>query len=156
MTDVNQKDLELLKRALDFEVTADPDIYTLGWRWYDVNAYTATINKLIVGQLARISFKSNSETRYQLTEAGKALATGEEMTEKVIDEVREEAIIPVADMFSDITGYDDIKELLSESLQLDKPVHVLLVGPPSLAKSMFLWDIERAASTDAARQDNTS
>ena len=24
------------------------------------------------------------------------------------------------------------------------PIHVLLVGPPSLAKSMFLWDIERA------------
>lgn len=144
MTDIAQKDLDLLKRALDFENTVDPDVYNLGWRWYDVSAYTAQITKLVVKQLARISFKSHSETRYQLTEAGRDLAVGKEVAEEVDDMVREEADISEVDMFSDIVGYDDIKELLLESLQLVKPIHVLLVGPPSLAKSMFLWDVERA------------
>jgi len=55
--------------------------------------------------------------------------------------------IPVGDMdfanmFKDIVGYDNLKELLRECLQVDKPIHVLLVGPPALAKTMFLWDIE--------------
>lgn len=145
MPDIDQKELDLLKRALDFEKTVDPDVYTLGWRWHDVSAYTATITKLVVKQLARISYKSHSETRYQLTDIGRALAEGKEVPEaEPKEETRAEAITPLGDMFQDIVGYDDIKELLRESLQLDKPVHVLLVGPPSLAKSMFLWDIERA------------
>ena len=52
-------------------------------------------------------------------------------------------------MFSDIVGYDDIKELLIESLQLDDPIHVLLHSPPALAKTMFLWDIERTFGEQA-------
>ncbi|MDD5703162.1 MAG: AAA family ATPase, partial [Dehalococcoidales bacterium] len=31
----------------------------------------------------------------------------------------------------------------------EKPVHVLLPGPPALAKTLFLWDIERAAGEKA-------
>ena len=54
--------------------------------------------------------------------------------------------IPVSvpdDLFDSIVGYEDVKELLLAALRIDKPVHVLLVGPPALAKSLFLWDIER-------------
>ncbi len=46
------------------------------------------------------------------------------------------------DTFEDIIGHDDIKELLTATLLAEKPVHVLLAGPPALAKSLFLWDIE--------------
>ena len=144
MIDISEKDLDILKRALEFEKSANPDVYTLGWLWHDVSAYTASLTKLVVKQLIRISYKSNSETRYQLTDVGKAYAEDivpEENTTKETDDV---AFVPSDRMFADIVGYDDVKELLSESLQLDKPVHVLLVGPPSLAKSMFLWGIERA------------
>ncbi len=150
MTDINEKELGVLERALKFEKTADPDTYTLGWRWFDVSAYTATITKLVVKQLVRVSFKSNSETRYQLTDIGKFTAEranevpeGTTLLSASFDSVPVTEI-DTADMFSDITGYEDIKELLRESLQLSKPVHVLLIGPPSLAKSMFLWGIERA------------
>ena len=48
------------------------------------------------------------------------------------------------DLFDIIVGYDDVKELLLAALSVDKPVHVLLVGPPALAKSLFLYEIERA------------
>ncbi|MDP2949990.1 MAG: AAA family ATPase, partial [Chloroflexota bacterium] len=38
-----------------------------------------------------------------------------------------------------------MKELLRVAVSAEKPVHVLLAGPPALAKSLFLWDLERAA-----------
>jgi len=53
------------------------------------------------------------------------------------------------DLFEDIIGHDDIKELLRACLLAEKPVHVLLVGPPALAKTLFLWDIESAAGEKA-------
>ena len=31
----------------------------------------------------------------------------------------------------------------------EKPVHVLLTGPPALAKTIFLWDIEQAGGEKA-------
>ena len=145
MSDIDEKQLTTLRRALVYEQSMDEDNFTLGWHWHDVQAYTATLTKLVVAGFIRISFKSNKDTRYLLTEAGKAIAEG-----GVVEPVGEEPTNPIEDMvepgdiFSDITGYDDIKELLLESLYTDKPVHNLLIGPPSLAKSMFLWDVERA------------
>ncbi len=53
------------------------------------------------------------------------------------------------DLFSDISGHDEVKELLQAALSAEKPVHILLVGPPALAKSLFLWDIETAAGEQA-------
>jgi Holliday junction DNA helicase RuvB len=53
------------------------------------------------------------------------------------------------DLFEEIIGHDDIKELLRASLLAEKPVHVLLAGPPALAKTLFLWDIERACGERA-------
>ncbi|MFC1965758.1 AAA family ATPase [Chloroflexota bacterium] len=38
---------------------------------------------------------------------------------------------------------------MTACLLAEKPVHVLLAGPPALAKSLFLWDIERAAGERA-------
>ena len=145
MPDIEQKDLDILKRALDFEKAMDPDTFTIGWHWNDVSAHPSSLNKLVVKQLLIISFKSNKDTRYRLTDLGKAYAEGAELPEKETGTISQpEHDMVLENMFNDIVGYDDIKELLRESLQLDKPIHVLLVGPPSLAKSMFLWDIERA------------
>jgi len=144
MNSVSEKEYGILRKALEFEKGMDKDTYTLGWRWYEVGAHTASINNLVVKGLVKLSYKSRSETRYQLTDEGKARALMLEDNAHGEESKPREEIVGLEDMFSDVVGYDSIKELLTESLQLDKPVHVLLVGPPSLAKSMFLWDIERA------------
>ena len=60
------------------------------------------------------------------------------------EEPRRETLTLPADIFDDIIGHDDVKDLLRATLLAEKPVHVLLAGPPALAKSLFLWDIERA------------
>ena len=41
-------------------------------------------------------------------------------------------------IFEDVVGYDDIKKVFRMALKSDEPIHVLLVGPPASAKTMFL------------------
>lgn len=73
----------------------------------------------------------------------KALQEYEEY-EKIQEEpvVETEVEIP-SDLFDVIEGYDDLKEFIHMSLRAEEPVHVLLVGPPGTAKSLFLMELER-------------
>jgi Holliday junction DNA helicase RuvB len=43
-------------------------------------------------------------------------------------------------VFDSIVGYDDVKRLFQMSLSSDKPVHILLVGPPASAKTLFMLE----------------
>jgi DNA replicative helicase MCM subunit Mcm2 (Cdc46/Mcm family) len=42
------------------------------------------------------------------------------------------------DIFDNIIGYEDIKKLFFLSLESHKPIHILLVGPPASAKTLFM------------------
>jgi Holliday junction DNA helicase RuvB len=42
------------------------------------------------------------------------------------------------DLFDNIIGYEDIKKLFFLSFESQKPIHVLLVGPPASAKTLFM------------------
>jgi len=44
-------------------------------------------------------------------------------------------------MFDQIIGYDGIKRTFARSLDSKEPVHILLVGPPGQAKTLFLKSI---------------
>lgn len=41
-------------------------------------------------------------------------------------------------VFDPVIGFDDLKEIFQLSINADKPVHILLVGPPASAKSLFM------------------
>lgn len=43
-------------------------------------------------------------------------------------------------LFDSIIGYGDVKKLFQMSLSSDKPVHILLVGPPASAKTLFMLE----------------
>jgi len=43
-------------------------------------------------------------------------------------------------LFESIIGYDDIKKIFKMSLSSDKAVHILLVGPPASAKTLFMLE----------------
>jgi Holliday junction DNA helicase RuvB len=58
------------------------------------------------------------------------------------EEVERQAEIP-EDLFDVVVGHDEVKELFFMSLRAEKPVHILLVGPPATAKSVFLTELER-------------
>jgi MoxR-like ATPase len=53
--------------------------------------------------------------------------------------VRERAL----NIFSNIEGLDDIKEMMLRALESPERAHTLLVGPPACAKSLFMLEIEK-------------
>src|SRR3972149_1274583 len=142
-------DIELLGVIAKFEESVDMEKdYRIGWAWRNVRIWPATLSRLFKDGFLENVFRSNSYTGYRLSEEGKALAldaANEEPSEAHQDQ---RLALPDA-LFEDIIGHDEVKELLRASLLAEKPVHVLLTGPPALAKTLFLWDIERAAGEKA-------
>ena len=59
-----------------------------------------------------------------------------EETHKYFDEKRSENL----SLFESIIGYDDIKKIFKMSLISDKAVHILLVGPPASANTLFMLE----------------
>jgi len=139
---VNQEDLALLRKIAEHEETMPEDRREFGWSWHEVGVYTATLNRFLVNGWVKIVYKSSKHTNYLLTEVGQTLAMEGHLEEEKPEE--EKPQLDTSTLFQYIVGYEDLKELLRESLQLEKPIHVLLWGPPSLAKTLFLLDIERA------------
>jgi Holliday junction resolvasome RuvABC ATP-dependent DNA helicase subunit len=57
--------------------------------------------------------------------------------------IRERAI----QVFSDIEGLDDIKEMMLRAIESPDRAHTLLIGPPASTKSLFMLEIERIMSS---------
>jgi Holliday junction DNA helicase RuvB len=142
-------DIELLNEIAKFEASVDMEKeYRIGWSWRHVRIWPATLSRLFKDGYLENVFRSNSYTGYKLSETGKKLIEGATVTEAMKTE--QEAKLNVSDnLFEDIIGHDEVKELLKASLLAEKPVHVLLTGPPALAKTLFLWDIEQAGGEKA-------
>jgi len=134
--------VELIKHIAEVEDNLDQDSLAakLGWRSRDVGVWPGTLNKLHLEGLIEDVYESNSYHGYKLTAKARAWLTG--ASEQAPSQQEKSLEIP-NDIFQDIIGHDEIKELLSACLAAERPVHVLLTGPPALAKSLFLWDIER-------------
>jgi len=142
-------DIELLKHIADFEDSVDLERdFKVGWAWRHVRVWPSTLNRLVLNGFLEVVFHSNSYTGYRLTDMGRALARGEEQPGTVPASEEYKIVLP-DDLFDDIIGHDDVKELLSAALSAERPVHVLLAGPPALAKTLFLWDLERVAGERA-------
>lgn len=145
---MKEGDLELLHEIAKFEDTHDLNDYKIGWSWRHVRIWPATLSRLFKDGYLENVFRSNSYTGYRLSELGRAMVSGGQ--DKDTDGTPQNQELALSDdLFEDIIGHDDVKELLRASLLAEKPVHVLLAGPPALAKTLFLWDIERAAGERA-------
>src|SRR5215211_5712710 len=46
-------------------------------------------------------------------------------------------------LFDDIVGFEDVKVLFEMSIKTERPVHLLLCGPPSSGKSLFMSSLTR-------------
>jgi Holliday junction DNA helicase RuvB len=51
-----------------------------------------------------------------------------------------EKLAEAEQLFESVVGYADVKKLFQMSLSSDKPVHILLVGPPASAKTLFMLE----------------
>ena len=60
--------------------------------------------------------------------------------ENTEDASKTEPIQKSGELFSSIIGYNDVKKIFSLSITCEKPVHILLVGPPASAKTLFMLE----------------
>ena len=145
---MKEGDIELLNEIAKFEDSVDLEKeYKIGWSWRHVRIWPATLNRLFKEGYIETVFRSNSYTGYRLTELGRAVVMRKEP--ELCKTLQNQKLSPPDDIFEDIIGHDEVKELLRASLLAERPVHVLLVGPPALAKTLFLWDIERVGGERA-------
>lgn len=52
-----------------------------------------------------------------------------------------------SELFGDIYGFEDIKELFLRAISSEKQISVLLVGPPACAKSLFMQELMKLDSS---------
>jgi len=143
---MKETDIELLKQIAEVEDNLDPNSLTakLGWRSRDVGIWPGTLTKLRMRGFITDFYESNSYHGYCLTETARALLAGSSLPSPAETPQGQKLAVP-DDIFEDIIGHEEVKALLRASLLAEKPVHILLTGPPALAKTLFLWDIERIA-----------
>jgi len=124
----------------------DPELYPwMGFEWHAIPAQPAQLNQLAIDELlvtggGRNTYRSRSTSTYKLKDPELVRECLQSLAE--IAEGQEEAEIP-PDLFDFILGHETVKDLLSKSINAERPVHVLLVGPPATAKSMFLGELAR-------------
>lgn len=53
----------------------------------------------------------------------------------------EQKLTPEEKFFSNVVGYSDIKKLLLKSIVSKEPINILLTGPPSSSKTVFLLEM---------------
>ena len=46
-------------------------------------------------------------------------------------------------LFDDIIGYEDVKDVFERAIEAERPVHLLLCGPPASAKSLFMSSLSK-------------
>jgi Holliday junction DNA helicase RuvB len=78
------------------------------------------------------------------------ITTKRTTTEQKLDRPNHENIVTATDykyggghdeednFFDYIIGYNDVKKFLRMSINTEEPVHILLIGPPASAKTMFI------------------
>ncbi len=142
----------IAERALQIEEEEEakrrenPSMYPWsGFEWDAIPAQTQVLNQLVIDELLvtggpRGTYRSRSTTAYKLKEPELVREVLEKLAE--VEEGTEEGDIP-PDMFDFILGHDQIKDLLWKSINAERPVHILLVGPPATAKSMFMGELAR-------------
>ena len=150
MMTIKPKDLQaILEKARAFEKYYALSQYPGGWASEDVGIDPSEIAALVEAGMVRrvrddhgrlVDVGAGEDcTGYRLTSAG--ITTNIRAT--LMDPPAPVQVSVPDELFDSIVGFEDVKELLLAALRTDRPVHVLLVGPPALAKSLFLWDIER-------------
>jgi len=143
---------ETLKRIIEYEEKKEQEfksnpIYSgldtkPYWELMQVPAEWHIVRKLILAGIVERPAKKwyiLKDREY----AKKVLEEYETLQKMEIRGTREQVAEIPDDLFDVIVGYEDVKKLFLMSLKAEKPTHILLVGPPASAKTVFLLEIAR-------------
>ena len=142
---------EWLKRMADKEIENEKkhEGKWIDWEWHEVKVKPQVLNQLFLAGIIEITYKSRSHTLYKLVNRDAVLAIINKIeeykqTQSTEPEQFEKSDVEIpADLFDIISGFDDIKFVFQKSLESDEPVHILLIGPPACAKTLFLLELSR-------------
>ena len=104
----------------------------LGWERHEILAATQKLKVLVEEGVVKINYSSRSSTCY--------LVQDPDVVRQALGAIGEgvpEGHVP-ADLFDHIVGHDEVKFWMQKNLASSDTVHVLLIGPPATAKSLFL------------------
>jgi Holliday junction DNA helicase RuvB len=145
----------LLHYLIEFEESHAPEDWAkdvsggtadVSWTWDKVGIPAPKIMPMVNAGLLGIIFSSRSSTHYAIV--------GREVIKKVLGELERlregtsliatlEKEIEIPDnIFSTVSAYEEIKAFLKKALKAER-FHVLLVGPPASAKTVFLLELAR-------------
>lgn len=147
----------LLERALalEEEKRAKYPQFPPSWEWHEVRADPGLLKRLVIAGLLRVEWRSNSGTHYRVEEPEEVRRLLEAPPEAPGAAPPGPPELP-PDLFDVVVGHDFLKDLFRRALLAEKPVHVLMVGPPSTAKSLFLMELARLPGSMFALGTTTS
>lgn len=120
-----------------------------GFESIEVGVPPWILRKLVEAGILKVTYKSSKHTCYDFavsqSEVLEKISVEDIVSRAETSRIPEEYKVSEIpdDFWAPVYGYDDLKELFLASIKADKPVHLLLVGPPSTAKSLILNEIER-------------
>jgi Holliday junction DNA helicase RuvB len=137
---------ETLRRITDYEREHYRDeFFRLGWSWdsFDPPIQPQTLHMMHLRGVLRKVYDSRSCTGYLSADPLQVLKALEVFeAEAKPAEPGSTGEIP-KDLFSIIYGHEDVRLVFERSLKSEDPIHILLVGGPSSAKSLFLSELNR-------------
>ena len=138
--DEREQKITWLKQIIDY-VKSNTNL-PLGFEWSDVNVPPWFLRRLNEMGVIKIVFKSNKHTGYMLAVPPEELEETLQGIQNPQTEQPEKIELP-PDFLDVVEGYDDLKEVIKQSILNEEPVHIMLAGPPGTAKSLILMEIER-------------
>ena len=116
-----------------------PGLCSYGFEWSDVGVPAWLLKQLVEIGVLRVTIQTNKHTMYNLTIEPSKL----EGFLSMFSAPSQARVELPPDFMSVVEGYDDLKAVIKRIVVNEEPIHVLLVGPPSTAKSLMLMEIER-------------
>jgi len=113
----------------------------IGFHTMDIQAIPAYLVRLANMGILEVTYRSSAGGVYYMPKDIDVIKRVLRLSPREIEVPPPRELNIPDDLFEPIVGYDDLKGLLIDCLK--KRVHVLLVGPPSTAKSMILQEIAR-------------
>ena len=134
---------DILNAAINIEDENEVAYEWRGFEWWELPAKPQTLKMLVLKKILKISYKTSSRTFYRLVDR-EATEEALRLTAVLSMNVQETEEIPI-DLFDDVYGYEDVKQLFFKTLYGEKEdrVHFMMIGPPASAKSLFLFCLER-------------
>jgi len=131
----------ILEDALRLEGEHAGDEVWGGFNTNQVHASSAIAKQLILLRVFNEGYSSRSTVEYRLADPEGVRRALEMADADRVPEPEDGEIPP--DLFEIVEGHERAKEVLWAAVRASRPVHVLLVGPPASAKSLFLAELER-------------